>query len=188
MAPSSLLARAADSVLVIVDIQERLLPTMPPAGREQMLRNVRILAESATRIGVPILVTEQYPKGLGPTTEPVLEALPPVAPRIDKTCFSCSGSEAFIAALAATARSQVVLAGMEGHVCVLQSALELRAAGREVWVVEDACCSRNPANLVNAVHRMRAAGVVVANTESVIFEWLRDARHEQFKAISALLR
>jgi nicotinamidase-related amidase len=77
---------------------------------------------------------------------------------------------------------------MEAHVCVLQSALELRAAGREVFVVEDACCSRRRENHANAIKRMRSAGVVVTNTESVVFEWLRDARHEKFKAISALLR
>jgi nicotinamidase-related amidase len=90
--------------------------------------------------------------------------------------------------LEATGRRQVVLAGMEAHVCVLQSALDLRTAGREVFVVEDACCSRSPRNRENAMHRLRAAGVVVTNTESVVFEWLRDARHEQFKALSALLR
>jgi len=183
-----LLARAADSVLVIVDIQQRLLPVMPAAGSEHMLRNVRILAESAARLAVPILVTEQYPSGLGPTVAPVLEAMPPAVPRIAKTCFSCSASPEFTAALAACFRSQIVLAGMEAHVCVLQSAMELRAAGREVWVAEDACCARNPANLRNAMDRMRSAGVVITNTESVVFEWLRDARHDHFKAISALVR
>jgi len=188
MPTPSLLARAADSVLVIDDIQERLLSVMPPAARDQMLRNVRILAESAALLGIPVLVTEQYPRGLGATAAPVLEALPPATPRIEKTCFSCAGSEGFTAALAAAARSQIVLAGMEAHVCVLQSALELRAAGREVWMVEDACCSRNPANHRNAADRLRAAGVVVANTESVVFEWLRDARHEYFKAISTMVR
>lgn len=188
MTTPSLLARAADSVLVIVDIQDRLLAVMPVVAREQMLRNTRILAESAARLGIPVLVTEQYPSGLGPTAAPVAEVLPPAAPHIEKTCFSCAGCEAFSAALTAAARSQIVLAGMEAHVCVLQSALELRAAGRVVWVVEDACCSRNPANHRNAIDRMRTAGVVVASTESVVFEWLRDARHEHFKAISALVR
>jgi len=188
MTTPSVLARAADSVLVIVDIQDRLLAIMPDAAREQMLRNTRILAESAALLGIPVLVTEQYPKGLGHTAAAVAEALPPATPRIEKTCFSSAGCEAFAAALAAAARSQIILAGMEAHVCVLQSALELRAAGREVWMVEDACCSRNPANRRNASDRLRAAGVVVTNTESVVFEWLRDARHEHFKAISALVR
>jgi len=182
------LVRASDSVLVIVDIQDRLLAAIPVEPREQMLRNARILAESAARLSIPILVTEQYPSGLGRTVATVAEALPAAALRIEKTRFSCAGCEAFTAALAAAARSQIVLAGMEAHVCVLQSALELRAAGREVWVVEDACCSRKPENRRNAMERMRAAGVMATNTESVVFEWLRDARHEQFKAISSLLR
>lgn len=188
MPTPSLLARAADSVLVIVDIQDRLLAVMPAGAREAMLHNTRILAQSAALLAIPVLVTEQYPNGLGHTAAPVAEALPAAAPHVEKTCFSCAASAAFTAALAASGRSQIILAGMEAHVCVLQSALDLRAAGREVWVAEDACCSRNPANHRNAIGRMRAAGVVVANTESVVFEWLRDAGHEHFKAISALVR
>ncbi|MFY9726893.1 MAG: isochorismatase family protein, partial [Bryobacteraceae bacterium] len=188
MPTPSLLARAADSVLVIVDIQDRLLAVMPAGAREAMLHNTRILAQSAALLAIPVLVTEQYPNGLGHTAAPVAEALPAATPRVEKTCFSCAASAAFTAALAASGRSQIILAGMEAHVCVLQSALDLRAAGREVWVAEDACCSRNPANHRNAIGRMRAAGVVVANTESVVFEWLRDAGHEHFKAISALVR
>src|ERR1035438_5047777 len=113
MTTPSLLARAADSVLIIVDIQERLLAVMPPAARDQMLRNTRILAESAALLGIPVLVTEQYPKGLGPTPAAVAEGLAPATPRNQKTCFSCTGSAAFSAALTAAARSQIVLAGME---------------------------------------------------------------------------
>lgn len=177
-----ILARGADSVLVVIDIQERLAGAMPEAAREAVIRNTRLLLEAAGRLGVPTMLTEQYPKGLGPTACELLAALPEGAQKIEKTCFSCAGS------VDPGARPQVILAGMEAHVCVLQSALELRAAGREVFVVEDACCSRNPANHANAMRRMRAAGVVIANTESVLFEWLRDARHAQFKAISALLR
>jgi nicotinamidase-related amidase len=184
----SMLARSADSVLVVIDIQERLSAVMLPAARARMIRNTRILLEAAARLGVPALVTEQYPKGLGPTEAEVAGMLPPGTPRLEKTCFSSASSEPFTAALAAGGRSQVVIAGMESHVCVLQSALELRAGREEVFVVEDACCSRSQENHANAMRRLRAAGVVVTNTESVLFEWLRDARHEHFKAISALLR
>jgi nicotinamidase-related amidase len=183
-----MLARGADSVLVIIDLQERLAAAMEPAALAGVVRNVRILLRAAAALGVPVLATEQYPKGLGPTAPEVAEMLPGGTGRIEKTCFSCSGAEAFSEALHASGRAQAILAGMEAHVCVLQSALELRGAGREVFVVEDACCSRRRENHANAMARMRAAGVVVTNTESVAFEWLRDARHPQFKAISALLR
>jgi nicotinamidase-related amidase len=184
----SMLARAGDSTLVLIDVQERLAAAMAPAARAGVIRNARILLEAAARLGVPVLATEQYPKGLGPTAAELVEMLPAGTPRVEKTCFSSAGAEPFSAALEAIGRPQAILFGMESHVCVLQSALELRAVRPEVFVVEDACCSRNEQNHANAMRRLRAAGVVVTNTESVVFEWLRDARHEQFKAISALLR
>lgn len=184
----AMLARAGDSVLVVIDIQERLAAAMVPAARAGVIRNTQILLQAAACLGVPALVTEQYPKGLGPTVAELVDALPPGTPRLEKTCFSCAAAESFPAALEAGGRPQVILVGMEAHVCVLQSALELLAVRREVFVVEDACCSRNQANHANAMDRLRAAGVVVTNTESLLFEWLRDARNEHFKAISALLR
>lgn len=183
-----MLACCADSVLVIIDVQDRLAAAMNPAVRTDVMRNIRILLEAASRLGIPVLATEQYPKGLGPTAAHVAEMLPGGTPRFEKTCFSCAGMAAFSSALQESGRMQVILAGMEAHVCVLQSALELRAFRQAVFVVEDACCSRNREHHANAMHRLRAAGVVVTNTESVVFEWLRDARHEHFKAISALVR
>lgn len=183
-----MLARAADSALVVIDIQERLAAAMVPASLEAVVRNTRILIRAAARLGVPVLATEQYPKGLGRTVAELFEVFPAGTQGLEKTCFTCAGAESFSTELGASGRSQLILAGMEAHVCVLQSALELQAAGREVFVVEDACCSRKQENHANAINRLRAAGIVVTNTESVLFEWLRDARHEHFKAISALLR
>ena len=188
MMSHSLLADAANSVLAIVDIQERLASAMDPAARAAMAKNAAILLQSAARLSIPVVATEQYPKGLGPTVAEIAAVLPEATPRIEKLRFSCACEASFLDALQRSGRSQVILAGMEAHVCVLQSALELRAGGREVFVVADACCSRNPANHANAMQRLAAAGVIVSNTESVIFEWLRDAGHAQFKAISALLR
>jgi nicotinamidase-related amidase len=188
MMTNPMLACAGDSALVIIDIQERLAAAMAPAAAAAVLRNARILLEAAARLGVPVLLTEQYPKGLGPTAAELAAALPTDASRVEKTCFSCAESEAFSAALAACGRSQVILAGMESHVCVLQSALQLRAARPGVFVVEDACCSRREENHANAMRRLGHAGVTVANTESILFEWMRDARHEHFKPISALVR
>ncbi len=183
-----MLARANDSVLVIVDLQQRLAAAMPPAVLAAVIRNVRLLLQAAARLGIPALVTEQYSQGLGPTIPPVAGMLPSAVPRFEKTCFSCAATAPFAAALEKTGRAQVILTGMEAHVCVLQSALELRPLHQAVFVVEDACCSRNQAHHANAMHRLRAAGVSVTNTESIVFEWLRDARHEHFKELSALLR
>lgn len=183
-----MLARASDSVLVLIDIQERLSAAMDAAALQAVAKNAGILLQAAACLDIPVLATEQYPKGLGPTIAPVAVLLPETARRFEKTSFSCGGDDSFLHALEAEGRPQAVLVGMESHVCVLQSALDLRQAGREVFVVADACCSRNPANHANAMDRMRAAGVVITNTESVAFEWLRNARHTSFKALSALLR
>lgn len=173
------LARAADSALVVIDIQERLAAAMP--AREPVVRATRILLEAAARLDIPVLVTEQYPKGLGATVPEVAARLPGGSVRVEKTSFSAC------AALPLN-RPQVVLAGMEAHVCVLQTALELAAAGREVFLVGDAVCSRTEANYFNALARAQAAGIVVTNTESVVFEWLRDAAHGHFRALSKLIR
>lgn len=173
------LMRAADSALVVVDIQERLAAAMP--ARAAVARNVRILLDAAARLGIPVLVTEQYPKGLGHTVPEVVSRLPGAAVRIEKTAFSAC-------AALPLSRPQVVLAGMEAHVCVLQTAMELAAAGREVFVVADAICSRSEANHANALDRLRNAGVIVTNTESALFEWLRDAANEHFRDLSRLIR
>ena len=114
--------------------------------------------------------------------------MPDMAQRLEKTAFSCCGAEGFDAAVCTDNRTQWILCGMEAHVCVLQTALELHARGLEVFVVEDGVCSRTDANHANALARLRQAGVIVSNTESVLFEWLRDAGDPQFKALSALIR
>lgn len=177
--PRAPLAHAAESALVVIDVQERLAAVM--AARDTVVRKAGILVEAAVRLGVPVVVTEQYPKGLGHTVEELAAKLPESAVRIEKTSFSaCTG-------LPLTA-AQVVIVGMEAHVCVLQTAVELAAAGREVFVVGDAVCSRADENHANALARMQTAGIVITNTESVLFEWLRDASHEHFRELSKLVR
>lgn len=174
-----------DSQLVVIDIQERLSAAMDEKVRAQVVRNTGILLEAAGRLEIPVTITEQYPKGLGTTVSELAGQLPEESSRLEKTCFSGCAAGDFEASLS---HRQVVLTGMESHVCVLQTALELHALGRQVFVVEDALCSRRKASHKNALSRMRQAGVVVSNTESVIFEWLRDAQHEQFKALSRLIK
>ncbi|HXS98202.1 MAG TPA: isochorismatase family protein [Candidatus Limnocylindrales bacterium] len=174
-----MLVRSADSSLVVIDVQEKLAAAM--AAREQVERAIAILLEAAGLLNIPVFLSEQYPKGLGHTVSELSTNLPATAQRVEKTAFSACGC------LPLT-RGQVVLAGMEAHVCVLQTAFELRAAGREVFVVADAVCSRTEANSRNALDRMAAAGIVITNMESLLFEWLGDAANEHFRTISKLIR
>lgn len=181
-----LLCDAATSQLVLIDIQERLAAAMQPAIREQVLRNSAILSQAANALGIPIVHTEQYPKGLGATESELGTHLN--TPAIEKTCFSCYQANAFTEQLRLNARRQVLLGGMESHVCVLQTAIQLAEHGYQVFVVEDAIASRRKTHHRNALARLRQAGIAVIMTESALFEWLRDARHEQFRALSKLIR
>lgn len=181
------LCHAERSCLIMVDAQTRLLGAMAPEDRTSLVERGRRLLEATDRLEIPVLATEQYPKGLGGTEETLRQAAPETTRWFDKTCFSCCGARGFGTALVAD-RPQTVLFGMETHVCVLQTALELQAQGKEVFVVEDAVCSRSPENRTNALARLRQSGVIVTNSESVLFEWLGDARHEHFKALTAALK
>lgn len=184
-----MILRAEESVLVVVDVQDRLLPAIHDSAR--VLRTVTTLLTGAGLLGVPVIVTEQYPKGLGGTVESVRAALPAGTPTIEKITFACTGEPAFNAALdalAAQGRRQIVVCGTEAHVCVLQTVLGLRQAGRSPYLVADAVSSRTPENHAAAVQRMSAAGIPVVTTEMALFEWMERAGTPQFKAVSALVR
>lgn len=179
---------AAQSVLVVCDLQQRLGEAMPGKVLNRVLLNACLLARAAGLLEIPVLCTEQYPQGLGNTHAVVADALPAAAQAFTKTTFSCCDGQDFNAALGNLARRQVVLVGMEAHICILQTAFDLRAQGQQVLVVEDAICSRRLENYQNALDRLRQAAVQVVSAESVVFEWLRDARHPHFKTIQTLLR
>lgn len=185
--PLSPLCQADDCTLVVVDMQTRLAQAMPSECFAAAVRNVGVLLQAADKLDVAVLATEQYPQGLGATLDEVAGALPGSADSFEKTCFSACGHDAFADTLARNGRRQVVIAGIEAHVCVLQTALQLQDRFA-VFVVEDAVCSRSAANRANALARLRQAGVVITNTESVLFEWLRDAKHKHFKALTALIK
>ena len=173
------------SCLIVIDIQEKLIQAMCEA--ETVVANTERLLKAAERLGVPALFSEQYPKGLGPT----VAALAPYAAKagpVEKTEFSCATAPGFVDKLRATGRAQAVLAGIEAHVCVLQTALGLRQQGFAVFVVADAVSSRKAESAALALERMRAAGVSVVTTEMVIFEWLGRAGSPEFKALSALVK
>jgi len=179
-------ANVALSQLILVDLQVRLAAVMPAEAMPQVIKNCGILAQSAGMLHVPLTVTEQYPKGLGHTV-PELSACISVFEPVEKTAFSCLAESKFKRKLTSD-HPQIILAGMEAHICILQTALDLIAAGKQVFVVEDAVISRNPANKANAMARLRDAGCTITNTESVVFEWLGVAEGDVFKAISKLIR
>jgi len=174
-----------DSLLVIVDIQERLAVAM--SERERVITNALHLIESAKLLGVPLLITEQYPKGLGPTVPEVRNAVQTYAP-VEKITFSCCGEQFFMEALQETGKKQIILVGMETHVCVLQTCIDLLQNGYDVHVVSDAICSRTKQNFKTAIEYMREAGAVVTCTETVLFQLLVKAGTEEFKTISKRIK
>ena len=177
-----------DSLLLVVDMQPRLLAAMKPMSAKTAVENVVKLLKAADLLNVPILLTEQYPKGLGHTIEAIDVELAQSTQRFEKTTFSCCGHEAFNQALLASGCKQIIIIGQEAHVCVLQTAIEIMAQGLQVHVVEDAVLSRHEQHKANALLRLQSLGTGVTNHESVLFEWLRDPKHAQFKAISGLVR
>ncbi|MEE9552511.1 MAG: hydrolase [Gammaproteobacteria bacterium] len=182
------LCNANDSALIIIDIQTRLTATMPIKVLARLKRNSSFLIKAAGLLAIPVLATEQYPKGLGPLEPEIVDVLPENTLRFEKTCFSCVGAENFMEQLENTGRKQIILMGIEAHVCVLQTAIDLLAAGFHVFVIIDAVSSRHRENYEAALQRMRHAGVTTCNAESVLFEWLRDAKHEHFKTLSAMVK
>jgi len=172
--------------LVVVDVQEKLCRAMDEKVLGQLTGNISILLEAAAELGVPAIATEQYVKGLGETIPALKEKLS--APSLEKMTFSCCGGEGFLDTLAKSRRRQVILVGMETHVCVLQTALELLSAGYVVHLVCDAVMSRRKANWETALKTMTAAGVVLTSTEAVLFQLLKVAGTDEFKKLSKLVR
>ena len=183
-----MLADAKKTTLLLVDMQERLLPAMT-GGAEAQAR-CAILLKAAKALEVPVTRSEQYPKGLGHTV-PMLKEETGNAPVFEKLSFSCWRDKALKDHMIAhheAGRPLVILAGIEAHVCVMQTAADLAAAGFGVFAVADAMASRAPASHAMALDRMRDNGVAVVNTEMVVFELLGRAGTAEFKALSALVR
>jgi len=178
-----------DAILVVVDVQERLLPAIDKELYARSLKNYKIAIETAGVLGLPIFLTEQYPRGLGPTVPDVLRALEgKTYERIEKISFSCARDEGFLAAVAKTGRRQVILIGMETHACVYLTSVDLVNAGYEVFVLDDAVSSRFLHNYTSAIAALRDAGAVVVSTETAVFQLMNVAGTPEFKKISSLLR
>jgi nicotinamidase-related amidase len=173
----------SDTALLVVDVQERLMAKIPDAAT--LVRNIAFLIDAARLLGLPVLATEQYPKGLGPTVPELARRLPE---RPDKVGFSCCAIPSVVETLHRQARQKVVLAGIEAHVCVLQTALDLLDQGFRVYLPADAVASRYAVDRDMALRRLERAGAILTTSETAVFEWVSRADHPQFKAISKLVQ
>ena len=174
-----------DCCLIIVDVQGKLAQLMH--DKETLFKNIRILIQSAKILNVPILWCQQVPAALGPTVPEIAELLTGLEP-INKSCFSCCLNDEFNSKLNALGRKQILLSGIEIHVCIYQTAVDLLANGFEVNVVADAVSSRTLDNKQIALNRIAAEGAKVTSTEMSIFEILRTADHPHFKQIAKLVK
>lgn len=183
------LAHADRSQLLIVNVQEKLAKAMPKTDRDRMVANINRLSQTARSLDIPIILSEHYGKGLGETIPEIMQHLPQDTVAKDKLTFSCCTAPGFEEELGqADERKQIVIVGLEAHICILQTAAGLQQWGYQVFVVEDAICSRSEQHRDNAIQRMQLGGVKISNTESVAFEWVADASHPHFSEISQLFR
>lgn len=181
---SPLLLDPSTSALLVVDVQERLLPLVQRSAAVKA--NVALLMDVANRFEIPVVATEQYPAGLGPSVAAVTERL--LGAAHEKRMFSCRECHEVFAEWHEQRRRQVVVVGLEAHVCVLQTVLDLLAMGFDCFVVVDATGSRNEWDQKIAWQRMEISGAILTTTESALFEWCADSRHPQFKQISAWVK
>ncbi len=173
-----------EAVLMVIDIQERLVPVMEK--KEQVIGNTNILISISNELNIPILVTEQYPKGLGRTVEALKNNMGD-SPIYEKTSFTAC-TEALVSDLEKLGRKKIIITGMETHVCVFQTVRDLIKRGYHVFVVQDGVCSRTEENYKNGLDLMDRMGAMVTNTETVFFDLMKAAGTPEFKKLSKLIK
>lgn len=174
-----------ESLLLVIDVQERLVASL---DKDVVVKRVGSLAQAAKILGIPTVVTEQYPKGLGATVFAVKNNLADDAKVIEKTAFSAIREEGFLDTLKSYGKKQIVLCGIETHVCVHQTCADLISEGFDVYVVKDACASRSKYEFKQGIERMQENGAKITCVEIVLFEWLKSAKNPHFKEIQALIK
>jgi len=179
-------ARAEESLLVIIDYQEKLFPVVDERYRKRILERIPRLIESAKTLGIPVIYTEQYPRGLGRTIPEIAEHLP--GRPIEKTSFSCFGSERFRDAVVESTARYLIIAGIETHICVNQTAFDAMDMGYTPILVEDGTGSRNTDDHETAIRKMENNGVLVESSEMIIYEWLESAGNKNFKKILEIVK
>ena len=176
-----------ETALLVVDVQERLFSVMEPGRRDATVKNIKILVAAAQRLGLPLLVSEQYPKGLGHTLPELKEGFVGVEP-VEKVTFSCCAAEGFSDRLRGSGARNVIVTGIETHVCVLLTALDLLGAGYAVYVPADAVCSRARENYEIALSQLKDAGAVITSTETLFFQLLGRSDTDDFRALQHLIK
>jgi nicotinamidase-related amidase len=184
--PAPFLLERDEAVLCVVDIQEKLLAQM--GEKKGVIANAVLMVSAAMRLEVPLILTEQYPRGLGRTAIEISTALGEKYKPIEKMCFGCADEPAFMEKLKSLKRKQVLLCGVEAHICVLQTCLELLERKYQVQIVADAVCSRNADHKSLALEQMRDGGAVITCAEAVIFQLLGRAGTPEFKDILNLIK
>lgn len=174
---------AGDTGLLVIDVQEKLMVKVP--GADALTRNIAFLIDGANLLGIPVQATEQYPKGLGPTVPELAKRLPE---RPEKLAFSCCAVPSVMEGFRRAARPKVLLAGIEAHVCVQQTALDLLAHDFRVYIAADAVASRFPVDHELALRRLERAGAILTTCETAVFEWTGGAQHPRFKDVSRLVQ
>lgn len=174
------------SALLVIDVQEKLVVTMAPEKYQRMRSRIEMLLKGADLMGLPVIATEQYPRGLGGTVSELQGACRSGA--VEKVSFGCCGEPDFLEKLKDVGRRQVIVTGMEAHVCVYQTVLGLLEAGYHVHLVRDAILSRHEADLLASVDNAARAGAVVTTAETVLFQLMQSSKATQFKAVSALIK
>lgn len=174
-----------NTIGLIIDIQERLVPAM--FEKETLIKNCSILIEGLTALSIPMLVTQQYTKGLGETADEIKAVIPDFS-FIEKRDFSCCDEPAVMEELKSLSAKNIIICGIESHVCVLQTAVDLKAAGYNPVVVTDCVSSRVPQSIEIAKERFRYEGILMTSYESILFELTRSSAAPEFKAISKLVK
>lgn len=173
--------RAEDSLVLMIDVQERLVAAL---DKNIIVQKSQNLVDAANLLDIPVLVTEQYPKGLGST----VISLPEAVCVVEKTYFNVLNEDGFLERLKSYGKTQIVILGIETHICVYQTACALIEAGFEVYIVKDACASRKKYEFKQGIEGMRDEGAKISCVEMVLFEWLKGAKHPKFKEVQALIK
>lgn len=180
--------KTMDSLVLIIDIQEKLMNALNHGIKEQMLAKAPKLVQAAKILGVNILVTEQYPKGLGSTIEEIKRELPANVIPTEKTSFNALMEAGYTEKIRSLGKKQVIICGIESHICVYQTAAKLLEEGYEVFVLKDLSASRNKVEFECAMDLLEQLGAKITCLEIVLFEWLRTAKNPHFKEIQALIK
>lgn len=176
---------AENTLVLIIDIQDKLVAAL---NKNIIVQNAAKVARAANLLNIPVLLTEQYPKGLGNTVLELKNVLPENSEIVEKTCFNALLEDGMLEKIKSYGKKQIVLFGIETHICVYQTASALVEEGFEVYVIKDACASRNKYEFKEGIEAMRSNGVKISCVEIALFEWLKGAKHPKFKEVQALIK